>query len=446
GGSTESRPTSTDCGFTTPLFSAVHRGSFLSRAVLCLLLSVFSTALLADDAPRWGLLNQFQRTMTRAEFQSRLDRVFSPGGAFQKFLAYDGDGVSVFDDEQHQRRLYRLQLATDTRRVVKRTFKTLEELPALKNPPAQPLRGLRIVLDPGHIGGEFARMEERLFKLNGGPAEQETVQNLIVARLLAPQLQRAGATVLFTKNDFKPVTDATPEQFRELAAKYVRENVAPRPDVRAMGDLAREAFLLDATRKRMELEFYRNAEIRARAALVNERLRPDLTLCIHFNAIGDTDRPAADNRLLLIIHGGYSPDSVDTPQRKFELLWKLLENSHATELAAADAISRAMAADLKLPPERSKQDPNCAAVTGNPYVYARNLIANRLCHGPVIYLEPYYQNNPTTYARLLAGDYDGERNFDGQCLRSIFREYADAVARGVIEFYRRHTPATPAGQ
>ena len=114
--------------------------------------------------------------MTRAEFQSRLDRVFSPGGAFQKFLAQDGDGVAVFDDEQHQQRLYRLEFATGTNRIVKRTFKSLEDLPALKNPPDQPLRGLRIVLDPGHIGGEFARMEERFFKMNHGPAEQEAVQ------------------------------------------------------------------------------------------------------------------------------------------------------------------------------------------------------------------------------------------------------------------------------
>ena len=54
---------------------------------------------------------------TRAEFQSRLDRVFSPTGVFQKFIAYDGDGVLIFDDEQHKQRLYHLEFATDTRRV-----------------------------------------------------------------------------------------------------------------------------------------------------------------------------------------------------------------------------------------------------------------------------------------------------------------------------------------
>ena len=379
--------------------------------------------------------------MTRAEFQTRLDRIFSPTGVFQKFLAYDDTGVSVYDDEKHEQRLYRVEWAAVARRAVNRSFQALEDLPALKNPPDQPLRGLRIVLDPGHIGGEFARMEERLFKMNGCPMEQEAVQNLLVARLIAPPLERAGATVLYTKNDFKPVTNTTPEQFREVAGKYIRENVAGRPDVIAMDGLAREAFLLDALRKRMELEFYRNAELRARAVLVNDRLRPDLTLCLHFNAIGEGDRPAPDNRLLVIIHGAYTPGSVDTPQRKFELLWKLLENSHPTELAAADTISRVMAADLKLPPEHAGMDPNSTGAGNNPYISARNLIANRLFHGPVIYLEPYYQNNPATYARLLAGDYEGERVIDGQKRRSIFREYADAAVHGVLEFYARHTVA-----
>jgi N-acetylmuramoyl-L-alanine amidase len=395
----------------------------------------------ADDAPSWRQLNPFQRTIRKADFQSLLDRVYCPGGAFQRCLQYADDHVTIFADEQHQRRLYRLEFGDPAPRAARRPFKTLEELPALKNPPGQPLRGLRIALDPGHIGGEFARMEERFFKLANGMPAQEAVQNLIVARLLAPQLERAGATVLFTKNDFRPRTSAKPEEFRESAAKYVRDNVAQSQEVQAMGELAREAFLLDAVRRRMEVEFYRNAEIRARAELVNRRLRPDLTLAIHFNAIGEPDKPAPDNRLLLIVHGCYTAGEVAAPRQKFELLWKLLEGSHATEVAAADTISRFMADGMKLPPEPRKNNPAYVAVNDNPYVYARNLIANRIYHGPVIYLEPYHQNNPTTYARLLAGDYDGERQFGGASHRSIFREYADAVARGVVAFYSRHTVA-----
>ena len=46
----------------------------------------------ADDPPPWGQLDPFQRTMSREEFQSRLDRVFSPGGAFQRFVVRNSIG------------------------------------------------------------------------------------------------------------------------------------------------------------------------------------------------------------------------------------------------------------------------------------------------------------------------------------------------------------------
>ena len=59
--------------------------------------------------------------------------------------------------------------------------------------------------------------------------------------------------------------------------------------------------------------------------------------------------------------------------------------------------------------------------------------------GPVVFLEPYFMNNATVYRRIQLGDYDGTQDVDGQDLPSIFREYADAVVRGLIAFY---TPLT----
>jgi hypothetical protein len=70
------------------------------------------------------------------------------------------------------------------------------------------------------------------------------------------------------------------------------------------------------------------------------------------------------------------------------------------------------------------------------YIYARNLAANRQFRGAVIFLEPYFMNSRTVYARIQAGDYEGERELDGRSYPSIFREYADAVAAGVIAYYR----------
>jgi hypothetical protein len=44
-------------------------------------------------------------------------------------------------------------------------------------------------------------------------------------------------------------------------------------------------------------------------------------------------------------------------------------------------------------------------------------------------------NNQVDYQRFLAGDYDGMRTFNGKSYGSIFREYADCVAKGLVKAY-----------
>ena len=75
------------------------------------------------------------------------------------------------------------------------------------------------------------------------------------------------------------------------------------------------------------------------------------------------------------------------------------------------------------------------AIEGEPYVWARNLIANRLYQCPVLYLEPYVVNNRIVHSRVQAGDFDGEREIEGERYPSIFREYADGVVKGLELYY-----------
>jgi hypothetical protein len=201
----------------------------------------------------------------------------------------------------------------------------------------------------------------------------------------------------------------------------------------ALPALEREAGMADAIRKRAELLFYRNAEIAARARFLNEKIRPDITLCIHFNAVewDECQSLVDDNRLVVFVHGDYLASELNEDEQKLRLFSKLLEGSHPGELAAADAIAAALANATKLPPVEYGRGSSAMRVDENRYVFARNLAANRLVNGPVVYLEPYYQNNRIVYQRLQLGDYDGTREIDGQSYRSIFREYADAVADGL---------------
>ena len=44
-------------------------------------------------------------------------------------------------------------------------------------------------------------------------------------------------------------------------------------------------------------------------------------------------------------------------------------------------------------------------------------------------------NEATTLERLLAGDFDGTREIAGKPRASIYREYADAVADGLLDAF-----------
>lgn len=367
----------------------------------------------------WSSLDRYQRTITRQDFEKLVTTLYSPSGALTGYLNYDKDSVRIYSSpDKSNAPLYTLRFAS---------------APPARQP--SPIR--RIVLDPGHIGGEWARMEERYFVRGTDRPVQEAVLNLIVARLLKTQLEAAGHTVLLTKDNFLPVTDKRPEDFRAEAeafiSRWTRFNAFP--------PLEREAAVADSLRKRQELLFYRSAEISARARKVNDELKPDLTLCIHFNAVEWNEHYdlVDDNRLLLYVHGHYLDNEITGDDDRLRLLSKLLERSHETELAIADSIADALSRATGLPPVRASGAFGLP-IGRNPAVYARNLAANRLINGPVVYLEPYYQNNRTVYQRIQLGDYDGVKEIDNVKYRSLYREYADAVGEGLARYLKAAGP------
>ena len=52
-------------------------------------------------------------------------------------------------------------------------------------------------------------------------------------------------------------------------------------------------------------------------------------------------------------------------------------------------------------------------------------------------------NSTEDYARIEAGDYEGEREVAGKLRPSIFREYADCAALGLERYYREQRSSAP---
>jgi hypothetical protein len=386
--------------------------------------------------PKWSLLEHYQETITRDEFAYLIHDVYCTHGFAPDLIEITPDAARILTNRESQK-FFALRFARNDawRNPVPRLWHSAKSLPPAKV--HKPLSGLRIALDPGHLGGNWAKMEERWFQVGSSQPVQEGDLTLKVARLLAPRLQELGAKIFFVRNSNEPVTVKRPDDFRELARKILIKNGVPQPraDVLDPNDPEKEQTI----RWQSEILFYRYSEIRRRAALVNFRLHPDLVLCLHFNAEGwgDPGNPTLTdtNHLHLLVNGSYLQQELEFDDERFEMIRRLLSRAYNEELPLADTIATAMARETQLPPYEYPTTNSTTKVGASGYVYARNLLATRLYRCPVVYCEPYVMNSKDAFARIQAGDYEGTHNVNGWERKSIFREYADSVADGLIEYY-----------
>ncbi len=374
--------------------------------------------------PDWSKLNPYQETITRADFVALLDSVYAPGGAWKDTITIQDDTALITTRPGASPFLLRFAKSRQSARAVPSYWRSRSQLPP--ESPGKPLAGLRIALDPGHIGGNWAKMEERWFQIGNSKPVTEGDMTLLVAKKVAGRLRTNGAEVFLTRSSASPVTSLRPDRLKKAATASLKNK-----------DVAVTDFSLQ---KESEKLFYRVGEIRRRATLVNEKIRPDVVICLHFNAEAwaDPAKPSLvdQNHLHFLVTGAASAEELSYEDQRHDMLLKLLNRSYAVELPLTQSIARKMAAESGLPPYRY-QGAAAIKVGNNPYIWARNLLANRLFTCPVVNIEPYVMNSRIVYARIQAGDYNGTRKFGGVMRRSIFREYADAVADGVIAYYSK---------
>src|SRR6266568_2293261 len=350
--------------------------------------------------PKWAVLENYQETITHDEFARLIQGVYCTHGFAPDLIEISEKSARILTNREAQK-FFTLRFAKDdaSREPIPRLWRAAESLPPAKQ--EKPLSSLRIALDPGHLGGKWAKMEERWFQVGATPPKR-------------------------------------PDDFKELARRILIKNGVPqrRVDVLDASDPEKEQTI----RWQSEILFYRYSEIRRRAALVDFKLHPDLVLCLHFNAEGwgDSNNPTLidTNHLHLLVNGSYLQDELEFDDERFEMIRRLLSRAYDEELPLADGVATAMAKEMQLPPYQYPTTLTTTKVGTSGYVYARNLLATRIYRCPVVYCEPYVMNSNDVFARIQAGDYEGMRNVNGVERKSIFREYADSVVDGLVEYYR----------
>ena len=263
-----------------------------------------------------------------------------------------------------------------------------------------------------------------------------------VAKKLDAILSSHGAEVFLVREKSEPVTSKKPKDFAKEAEEWIAG--------RGLAHLKKEE-KDKLIKKRREMLFYRVSEIHARAKLVNEKIRPNLVVCLHLNASAWKDPEKKElsetNDYHVLVNGCYMGGELALDDQRFEMMYRLLNGWHELEQKVAENVSVALAEATGLPPF-SYRGPNALKIGKVEGVWARNLLANRLYRCPVVFLEPYRANSKGAYERIKAGTYDGTREIGGLSRISLVDEYARAVAEGLKRNYLEAVsevtlPATP---
>jgi N-acetylmuramoyl-L-alanine amidase len=386
------------------------------------------------QVPSWETLAPWAGSMNAAECLRLLDEHYAEPLAYQPHVDVEtgpaGDFLVIARQSNDAAAgTYRLPLATGSAKKAPasaRYWRRREEI--APSPEAlRPLLGRRIALDPGHIGGTWAKVEERFFQRDSPLPVREGNHSLAVAQLLRQRLLALGAEVFLVREKTEPVTPLRPADFQETARA---ELLAGGIDASLESRQTPRSHRLQWNAEKL---FYRTAEIRERARLVNDVFRPDAVVCLHFNAEGGFGGFSPANHFHMLLSGGYTDDELAMDDERHEMLSRLLGRVHEAEIPLNAAVARGLVKEHGLPAFTYKK--GALPVKGEPYLWCRNLLASRLYRCPVAYCEPYIMNNKVVYARLVAGNYEGNQEILGTVYKSIYLEYADGVAAGLVDYF-----------
>jgi len=402
----------------------------------------------ADGAPRlpvpnpWYALDPYQGTITRQQFEGKLHTLYDPFGAFSPFYDINDERVIFYSAPKSRSvPMFTLHFAPPAKAVATpRWFRTPEEFRAEAHALDKPLDGLRIAIDPGHIGGSWAEMEERSTRYRGSAPVREGDLNLITGRLLKDELTKLGANVFEVRESTTPVTPYRPRDFMPEAREMLVEHSPHAARLRAFPPDKLNFMFGHRVDELAEFLFYRCSEIVERGNRIRDNFVPDVTVTLYIDATPGSARGRLTdaNANIFFVHGAYTRAEMADAEMQRRCVYKMVEGSSDIEAEVATDIATTFAEKTHFGPVKYGDSATTRLVVpGNSYVVARNLAANREYDGPVVCTEPYFMNNRVTYQRLLAGDYDGLRTFNGKPYTSIFREYADCVAQGLVKSYGR---------
>jgi N-acetylmuramoyl-L-alanine amidase len=408
-----------------------------------------------DPPPGWAALRRYASTLTSTQFQAMLERFVNPDGSLTPHVLVDPVRSALVPEPVLAPEVSIPFLAPAPATSVGAT-PPMKAQPLLEplapdvpfrrerwmtlragRGPRRPFGPLRVAIDPGHLGGEFARLERRLYLW--GPAEsgarlslREGDLTLRTALELATKLEADGVEVRLTRTESTPRFREPPEQRLQRADRFER-GLAADPAIRA----------LLAARPARELRRLRTAAVlhHLRTQLttfdLRERVRaladfaPDALVVLHYNAGAWETGARADTALIAMVRGMVQAHRVRSSAARHRAVrdaFELDEFNASVHLAAA--CMRGMSETLELPVadvNRYADHQPVGRSDGSMLgVDAWNGLVFRVAEWPAVLLEGPFMNERDETPRL-ARALEAPLHAGG----TRTERYAEGVARGL---------------
>lgn len=307
------------------------------------------------------------------------------------------------------------------------------------------LRGLRVALDPGHMGGDVWDQRTGKYVSEGKIKVSEGTIALQTALLVEAKLRALGAEVMITRRGQTAVSSVPYEKLdlRDFGRRELRLRSLEDWFQSLLGSTSESglpaAFEKSGGVKKIFSENARSdyyamrEDLFARDRKISE-FRPDLTIVIHFDADKATPNPKVGNRTRAYVAGAFGKTEFATGEARAHFLKHLAKGrQYQRSIALSEAIVGEISTKLGVPMPSSDVEGSLRVAPG---VFARNLALTRLVSdAPLTYLECLYYGNAEEFRRLSKAD-GGTLPVEGRPMAysARLRDLADAITGGVVKF------------
>ena len=328
-------------------------------------------------------------------------------------------------------------------------------LNAQLNAADQPLKGLKVAIDPGHMGGKL--WDDRTGKFvrdRRGRILSEGLIALQTALLLEQKLRSWGAEVVLTRRTMDPVTSEVFETMHLLpyAVTEVRDSIqepwfqrllesGPAGSAQLMTAVARNSqwkkYFEESDFNRSHY-FILREDLRARSEVI-QNSDADLALVIHYDTSDPPGNPTGvnperRNGTKVYVNGSYSQDEFSSREQRNLFTHALTDGvSSEASLVLGRSVVNSLSRNLDVPLEKFSGGGNSTFV--EPGIFSRNLgVSRRVTHRALTYVECLFYNDPVEFERFM--ELAGTVEIGGKqvAYSTRVKQVSDALAEGVQKF------------